>query len=61
MTATVGEVKAALEAATGIPPNKQKLTCPRAGVLADRHTLAHYNVAPGAELALALKTRGRRG
>ena len=58
--ASIADVKALLEPLTGLPPNKQKLSDARAGMLADRHTLAHYNVAPGATLSLALKTRGRR-
>ena len=58
--ASIADVKALLEPLTGLAPNKQKLSDARAGVLADRHTLAHYNLAPGATLSLALKTRGRR-
>ena len=58
--ATVADLKAALAPAVGLAVNKQKLSTPGAGVLADRHTLAHYNLATGGVVALGLKARGKR-
>lgn len=42
--ATVADVKKLLVSASGIAVNKQKLSRPSVGVMADELTLAHYNV-----------------
>jgi len=57
---TVGALKAALAQQTKLPANKQKLQFGAAGFLKDAHTLAYYNVGPGASLTLEVKERGGR-
>ena len=57
---TVGALKKALSERVGMPVNKQKITHGSAGVLRDNLTFAKYNIGAGAELDLALKTRGGR-
>jgi splicing factor 3A subunit 1 len=62
LTATLGELKAALQPETGIPPNKQKLSRDGLGVMgADGSSLAHYNLGGGVVVEFGVKTRGRRG
>lgn len=60
LRATVGALKATLADQTRLPANKQKLLYEPAGFLKDAHTLAFYNVAPGASLTLEVKERGGR-
>lgn len=60
LRATVGALKATLAAQTRLPANKQKLLFPPVGFLKDAHTLAFYNVPPGARLTLEVKERGGR-
>jgi len=61
LTATVGDLKAALHPETGVPPNKQKLAREGVGVMAaDGATLAHYNLGPGVVVEFSVKTRGRK-
>jgi len=55
---TVGDCKARLAAATGVPASKQKLSTATLGFLKDSSTLAAYNFGSGTELILGLKARG---
>ena len=44
VSTTVSELKALLAPLSGIATNKQKLSRPNVGVMADDFSLAHYNV-----------------
>lgn len=63
---TVSELKALLVPLSGIATNKQKLSRPSVGVMADDFSLAHYNVGErsgrgkGVVLSLAAKQRAAR-
>ena len=56
----VGQLKARLADAVGLPANKQKLNREGVGFLSDHFSLAFYNVGPGVVLTLGAKTRGRK-
>jgi len=59
LKSTFSEVKAKLEAETGMPPGKQKLQCENIFVK-DSNTLAFYNIKPSSLILLTLKERGGR-
>ena len=51
VSTTVSELKALLAPLCGIAVNKQKLSRPHVGVMADDFSLAHYNVGEDAATA----------
>jgi len=56
---TLGDVKARLATATGVPASKQKMM--HNGVfLKDTSTLAAYNFGDGTALAMSIKSRGKK-
>jgi splicing factor 3A subunit 1 len=57
---TVGDVKARLAAAIGVPASKQKLSSQTLGFLKDTSTLAAYNFGNGTVMIMGLKERGGR-
>ena len=65
VSTTVSELKALLAPISGIATNKQKLSRPNVGVMADGFSLAHYNVGEGegkgkVVLSLSAKQRAAR-
>jgi len=59
LKSTFGEVKAKIEADTGMPPGKQKLQCESIFVK-DSNSLAFYNIKPSSLVLMTLKERGGR-
>lgn len=57
---TVGDVKARLANAIGVPASKQKMSTQALGFLKDTSTLAAYNFGSGTVLIMGLKERGGR-
>ena len=57
---TIGDVKARLAAAVGVPASKQKVSSLALGFLKDTSTLAAYNFGAGTALQLGLKVRGKK-
>jgi splicing factor 3A subunit 1 len=56
---TIGDVKARLAAAIGIPASKQKIMH-RGTFLKDTSTLAAYNFGTGTSLIMGIKSRGKK-